>query len=176
MSDSYDDEDYMNEEEDLEESQEMEYDDEDGMDYDGAGVDDEEGDFQVVPEKDKVKSYEVESKSLTIDDVRKDMRSNVEYVVSIFGLEPDVARMLLREFSWNRERMTEQYMDNASKVLIKAGIEQAVASPVSPTRSTATAQLARDASTTRKLTRKPTLPIPAQSGIWKEKYAMKENA
>ncbi|KAG8832946.1 hypothetical protein FRC17_000275 [Serendipita sp. 399] len=166
MSDSYDDEDYMNEEEDLEESQEMEYDDEDGMDYDGAGVDDEEGDFQVVPEKDKVKSYEVECKSLTADEVRKVMRSSVEYVVSIFGLEPDVARMLLREFGWNRERMTEQYMENSSKVLIKAGIEQDAASPISPVRSTGTTQLARDASTTRKLTRKPTLSTTTpQSGF-----------
>ena len=47
----------------------------------------EEGDYPVIPDKDKPKSYDVESKSLSVSDVQRDMRSQVEYVVSVFGLE-----------------------------------------------------------------------------------------
>lgn len=46
-----------------------------------------EGDFEVVPDKDKTKSYDVDSKSLSVAEVQKGMRADVEHVVSIFGLD-----------------------------------------------------------------------------------------
>ncbi|CAG7854728.1 E3 ubiquitin-protein ligase dbl4 {ECO:0000250/UniProtKB:P36113, ECO:0000305} {ECO:0000250/UniProtKB:P36113}; AltName: Full=DNA-break-localizing protein 4 {ECO:0000303/PubMed:23628481}; AltName: Full=Histone E3 ligase 1 {ECO:0000250/UniProtKB:P36113} [Serendipita indica DSM 11827] len=153
MSDSYDDDEYMEEEEeDLFEDEVMSDDD--------AAMDNEEGDYPVIPDKDKPKSYDVESKSLSVDDVQKDMRSQVEYVVSVFGLEPDTARMLLRDYGWNRERMTEQYMEDPSKVLIKAGIEPDATSPRSPIRSTSSQPPKESSFSFRRSTRKNPVPDP----------------
>lgn len=53
-----------------------------------SDLDDGEGDFvAVVPESERVKGYDVESNSLSVADIQRDMRSDVEHVVSIFGLE-----------------------------------------------------------------------------------------
>jgi hypothetical protein len=50
----------------------------------------EDGDFEVVPDKDKTKSYDVECKSLSVAEVQKGMRADVEHVVSIFGLDVSI--------------------------------------------------------------------------------------
>lgn len=50
-------------------------------------VGEQDGEYDVVPDKDKPKSYDVDSKSLTVQDIRRDMKNDVEHVVSIFGLD-----------------------------------------------------------------------------------------
>lgn len=55
--------------------------------YSNTAADNEEVEFDVVPEKDKAKSYDVDSKSLSVQDVQKDMKADIEHIVSIFGLE-----------------------------------------------------------------------------------------
>ncbi|CAG8664243.1 14785_t:CDS:2, partial [Acaulospora colombiana] len=171
----YDEDDYMNE--DYSDGDiELGYEDDDA----NGDVANEEADFEVVPEKDKVKSYEVESTSLSVTEVQKRMRDSIEHVVSIFGLEPDSARMLLREYGWNTERLIDKYMDSPTKVAVKAGIQreasigqQSVNSAVEPQAN-------------RRSTRRSTLPTPAAAGetntaataglhTLKAKYARKEN-
>ena len=140
-----------------------------------VAAENEEGDFEVVPDKDKTKSYDVEAKSLSVAEVQKGMRSDVEHIVSIFGLDvrlhslsysvfwanidrcsmfhmnqSDSARMLLREYNWNSERLIEKYMDNPTKVQVDAGVQRPVANgPSAP----------KEPLTPRRSTRKSTLPV-----------------
>lgn len=44
-------------------------------------------DFEVVAEKDKPKSYDIEYKTLSADQVRQAMKADVEHIVSMLGLE-----------------------------------------------------------------------------------------
>ena len=47
-------------------------------------------DFEVVAEKDKPKSYDIEYKTLSADQVRQSMKADVEYIVSMLGLEVSI--------------------------------------------------------------------------------------
>jgi hypothetical protein len=55
--------------------------------YNNTAADNEEAEFEIVPEKDKAKAYDVDSKSLSVQDIEKDMKADIEHIVSIFGLE-----------------------------------------------------------------------------------------
>ncbi|KAF4597837.1 hypothetical protein EYR38_006228 [Pleurotus pulmonarius] len=102
------------------------YDDEDMMDTQEDEDDDEMmgsyDDFKIAP-KGKHKSYEVEYESLSQDAVEKLMSADVEHICGIFGVDRDTALLLLRSMSWNKERLIEKYMDNATSVLCAAGIQ-----------------------------------------------------
>jgi len=105
-----------------------------------------------VPVKDKEKSYQVDFATLSKKDVQKAMDENVEYITGIFGIEvrelrghsdtrvsliiilqPEVASILLRHYEWNKEKLTEKFMDHPTGVNAEAGVS---ARPISP-RSTA---------------------------------------
>ncbi|EAU90928.1 RING-5 domain-containing protein [Coprinopsis cinerea okayama7 len=104
------------------------YDDEDMLD----GTQDDEvsdddmdmdiGDDFKVSTKGKRKSYEVEHESLSQAAVEKVMRDDAEHTSGILGVELDIAKLLLRHSSWNKEKLIEQYMDNPTKVMVSAGI------------------------------------------------------
>ncbi|KAF9497917.1 hypothetical protein BDN71DRAFT_1443979 [Pleurotus eryngii] len=102
------------------------YDDGDMMDTQEDEDDDEMmgsyDDFKITP-KGKHKSYEVEYESLSQDAVEKLMSADVEHICGIFGVDRDAALLLLRSMSWNKERLIEKYMDNATSVLCAAGIQ-----------------------------------------------------
>lgn len=55
--------------------------------HNNTAADNEDAEFEVVPEKDKAKSYDVDAKSLSVQDIQKNMKADIEHVVSIFGLE-----------------------------------------------------------------------------------------
>lgn len=44
-------------------------------------------DFEVVAEKDRPKSYDIEYKTLSADQVKQSMKADVEHIVSMLGLE-----------------------------------------------------------------------------------------
>src|SRR5712671_2155897 len=89
-------------------------------------------------------AYEVDYKALTHQQVKDLMVADIEYISTIFGVDvslcvfiyhnvlltfcipcvaqSDVAALLLRYLDWNKDRLTERYMDDASSISIAAGI------------------------------------------------------
>ncbi|KAJ3504265.1 hypothetical protein NLJ89_g8029 [Agrocybe chaxingu] len=91
-------------------------DSQDEMEMDNFG-----DDFKVVP-KGKRKPYEVEYESLSQQAVERLMQRDVDHICGIFGVDASVASLLLRYLKWNKERLIEKYMDNATAVLVAAGV------------------------------------------------------
>jgi ariadne-1 len=109
-------------------------------------------DIKVVSEGKK--AYEVDYKPLTHQQVKDLMVVDVDYISTIFGVEvslyvfaydgailticvppieqSELAALLLRHMDWNKDRLTEKYMDNASSISIAAGVFSAP-KPSSPT-------------------------------------------
>lgn len=111
------------------------YDEDDMMDGDEDSVsemDMDNEDFKV-PIKEKKKAYEVDFTSLSQTAIEKMMDSELEHIAGIFGVDRDTAALLLRHLQWNKERLIEKYMDNASSVSIDAGISSPSTSTSSPT-------------------------------------------
>jgi ariadne-1 len=119
------------------------YDDEDMMDEDDAysdsvsEMDMDNEDFKI-PAKEKKKSYEVDYTSLSQDAVVKLMNAELEHISGIFGVERDVAALLLRHLSWNKERLIEKYMDHANAVSVSAGVSLPDPDPASSPSSSST--------------------------------------
>jgi len=111
-----------------------EYSDDDNMyfDEDEEMLDDEEdesaSDMELDPLSDfgepgrQRKLYEVDYSSLSQYDIDKLMQSDIEYISSVFGVDPDSASLMLRWIEWNKEKLIEKYMDNANAVTTAAGI------------------------------------------------------
>ncbi|PPQ92982.1 hypothetical protein CVT25_000183 [Psilocybe cyanescens] len=137
-----------------------EYSDDDGEYYDDEemfdGTQDEDdsgddvdmdnfGDDFKVAAKGKRKSYEVEYESLSQQAVEKLMQRDVDHICGIFGVDikklrgskADTANLLLRYMGWNKERLIEKYMDNATSVLVAAGVtaSEPVSPPAAPVRT-----------------------------------------
>ncbi|EPQ56890.1 hypothetical protein GLOTRDRAFT_73357 [Gloeophyllum trabeum ATCC 11539] len=118
MSDDYSDDEYYYDE------------DEDMMDADDgdSAPSDEEMDMEVfdndfkLPGKARKKSYEVDSEPLSQAQVERLMQTDIEHISGIFGVDENVASLLLRHMSWNKERLIEKYMDHATAVSVEAGI------------------------------------------------------
>ncbi|KDQ55635.1 hypothetical protein JAAARDRAFT_195472 [Jaapia argillacea MUCL 33604] len=108
------------------------YDDEEEMDTqeDGSAPSDDDMDMETfnddfrVTGKGKRKSYEVECEPLSKSDVEKLMQQDVDHISGIFGVDDTTASLLLRFMDWNKEKLIEKYMDNASAISISAGISQ----------------------------------------------------
>ncbi|TBU44537.1 RING-5 domain-containing protein [Dichomitus squalens] len=132
MSSDYeisDDENYSYEEEEEEDEMEVEdYDDGSASEIEVDGI----GDDFKVPGGSERKVYEVDYMSLSQPDVEKIMATDVNYISGIFGVEPAVAAQLLRHMNWNKEKLTDKYMDNASQVSVAAGVELPPREPTPP--------------------------------------------
>ncbi|KAH0609326.1 uncharacterized protein H6S33_012812 [Morchella sextelata] len=104
MSDAYgdDDEDSLGE---------LDY-EEDGGEYIDEGKE----------EKPTKRSYEVEFKVYSDDQIRKSQQNQVEEVASILGLPGEQVAILLRHFKWQKDRLIEKYMDSGEEVLEEAGL------------------------------------------------------
>ncbi|KAF8196588.1 hypothetical protein BJ912DRAFT_955748 [Pholiota molesta] len=113
---SDDDGEYYDDEEMIDGTQDEEDDSTDEMDMDNYG-----DDFKVAA-KGKRKPYEVDYESLSQQAVEKLMQRDVDHICGIFGVEPDTASLLLRHSKWNKEKLIENYMDNANGVLVAAGV------------------------------------------------------
>ncbi|KAH7889015.1 RING-5 domain-containing protein [Phlebopus sp. FC_14] len=97
----------------------------DDMDMDAFG-----DDFKV-PQRAMRKAYEIEHESLPQSAVEKLMAADVDHISGIFGVDTSIAALLLRYMNWNKERLIEKYMDNASAVSVAAGITAPSKAPVS---------------------------------------------
>ncbi|KII92201.1 hypothetical protein PLICRDRAFT_36992 [Plicaturopsis crispa FD-325 SS-3] len=167
-------------------SSDYEYSDDDGEYYDdGEMMDtqeddsapsDDEMDMDVfnddfkVSNKGKHKSYEVDYDSLSQADVEARMQQDVEHISGIFGVDAATAALLLRHMNWNKERLIEKFMDNASGVTAAAGIAPPPRTPPAaspaPIRSqplTAT-RSSSSGSGARRSTRRTTADTPRASG------------
>ncbi|KAH0589679.1 hypothetical protein H2248_005403 [Termitomyces sp. 'cryptogamus'] len=116
------------------------YDDDEEEMMDGTqDEDDVEDDFKIAPKAQR-KAYEIDYESLSPSAVERRMKDEVEHIGGILGVDESTAGLLLRFMGWNKERLIEKYMDNASQVLVDAGV--AVPAPVRcppPRRPTRTA-------------------------------------
>ncbi|KAF8705924.1 Glycosyl transferase family 21, partial [Rhizoctonia solani] len=72
--------------------------------------------------KGKSKSYEVDHKSLSVEDLERQMEKDAEQFTSIFGIDLPTALMILRYMSWNKEQAMEKFMEDQQLMLRKAGI------------------------------------------------------
>ncbi|KAI0948939.1 hypothetical protein AcW1_008674 [Taiwanofungus camphoratus] len=121
----YSDDDYYDEDEDMLE------------DGDGSAseMDLDVNDFDVSSEP-RRKLYEIEYTSLSQNDVEQLMQSDVAHISEIFGVDSDHASLMLRYMNWNREKLTEKYMDNSTAVTDGAGITLPEKAKVQPPAST----------------------------------------
>ncbi|KIJ60072.1 hypothetical protein HYDPIDRAFT_117794 [Hydnomerulius pinastri MD-312] len=163
-------------------SSDYEYSDEDGDYYydededmmstqeDGSAPSDDEmdmdafGDDFKVPQRAARKAYEIEHESLPQSAVEKLMTSDVDHISGIFGADASTAALLLRHMNWNKERLIEKYMDNASVVSVAAGISRPSRTSLSPSaagpeRSQSTSSSARSGGL-RRPTRQTPVPTP----------------
>ncbi|CAA7260706.1 unnamed protein product [Cyclocybe aegerita] len=115
---------YSDDEEMIDGTQDEEDDSQDEMEMDNFG-----DDFKVVP-KGKRKPYEVEYESLSQHSVERLMQRDVDHICGIFGVDASVASLLLRHLKWNKEKLIEKYMDNATAVLVAAGVTVPEAVPL----------------------------------------------
>ncbi|PIL29670.1 hypothetical protein GSI_08108 [Ganoderma sinense ZZ0214-1] len=128
MSSVSDDENYSYEEEEDDEMDVDEYDDGSASEIEVDGFAD---DFKVGNSS-GLKVYEVEHSSLSQHQVEKIMAAEVDHISNIFGVEPAVAAELLRHMNWNKEKLTDKYMDNASQIAVAAGVECPPREPTPP--------------------------------------------
>ncbi|EGO00371.1 hypothetical protein SERLA73DRAFT_89338 [Serpula lacrymans var. lacrymans S7.3] len=161
---SDDDIDYSDEDDEMMDTQE-----------DGSASSDDDMDMDAfnedfkVPSKAMRKTYEIEYDTLTQTAVEKAMAADIEHISGIFGVDASVASLLLRYLSWNKERLIEKYMDNASAVSISAGISppsrSSVSSSAAPIRSHSSSTGGRSSGGLRRPTRqtpgKSRSPTPA---------------
>ncbi|KIK93554.1 hypothetical protein PAXRUDRAFT_828848 [Paxillus rubicundulus Ve08.2h10] len=114
------------------------YDDEDedmmSTEEDGSAPSDDEMDMDDfrIPHRAIRKAYEVEHEPLAQSAVEKLMSADVDHISGIFGVEASTAALLLRYMNWNKERLIEKYMDNASGVSVAAGISLPSRKSLSP--------------------------------------------
>ncbi|EIW83372.1 RING-5 domain-containing protein [Coniophora puteana RWD-64-598 SS2] len=111
------------------------------------------GDDFKVPPREKRKSYEVDHDSLSHDAVKKLMAADVDHIAGIFGVDANTAELLLHHLAWNKERLIEKYMDNASAVSVAAGIS--LPSRASPSSSAAPIRYQGSSTRSSAATRRP---------------------
>ncbi|KAG8738627.1 hypothetical protein FRC12_016680, partial [Ceratobasidium sp. 428] len=78
--------------------------------------------------KGKAKTYEVDYKSLSVEELEGHMGKDADQFAGIFGLDLPTATMFLRYMSWNKEQAIEKFMEDQQAMLRKAGIVPAAGS------------------------------------------------
>ncbi|RPD54443.1 RING-5 domain-containing protein [Lentinus tigrinus ALCF2SS1-7] len=111
-----------------EDEMEVDFDDESASEIEVDGIGD---DFKVAVRRER-KVYDVDFTSLSQPEIEKIMQTDVDHISGIFGVEPAVAAQLLRHMDWNKEKLIEKYMDNASSVAVAAGVELPPREPTPP--------------------------------------------
>ncbi|KAG9124998.1 hypothetical protein FRC07_009404 [Ceratobasidium sp. 392] len=72
--------------------------------------------------KGKAKTYEVDHKSLSVEELEKHMQKDADQFAGIFGLDLPTAMMFLRYMNWNKEQAIEKFVEDQQGMLRKAGI------------------------------------------------------
>ncbi|KAJ3966704.1 hypothetical protein EV361DRAFT_832400 [Lentinula raphanica] len=153
------------------------YQNDDDQDEDDMEMDDYNDDFRISAGS-KQKSYEVDYKSLSQSSVEKSMKEDVDHICGIFGVEPPIASLLLRHADWNKEPLIEKYMENATKVLVDAGvaIPEPVAEPTPVRTHHSVDKLSSTGSASRRSTRSTSkllssLTSPTRSSAQKSSFS-----
>lgn len=76
-------------------------------------------DKDLTPKK---KSFEVNFKVHSPEDIQSYQKQQVAEVSMILGQPPESAAILLRHARWNKEKLIESYMDQQDEVLENAGL------------------------------------------------------
>lgn len=87
------------------------------QEFSNSGFDDIKADKQIK------RSYEVDFKVHSVEDLEKAQEQRVEQITAILGLPQEQSALLLRHFKWNKERLVEKYVDASEKVLRDAGLQ-----------------------------------------------------
>ncbi|KAJ1304508.1 hypothetical protein OPQ81_005653 [Rhizoctonia solani] len=72
--------------------------------------------------KGKSKAYEVDHKSLSVEDLEKQMEKDAEQFTSIFDIDLPTALMILRHMNWNKDKAMEKFVEDQQLMLRNAGI------------------------------------------------------
>ncbi|GBC07666.1 hypothetical protein RclHR1_07600005 [Rhizophagus clarus] len=106
-------------------SEDFYQDSDDDVEEEDDYADDDDNDHyftDVVARKDRKKNYEVNFSVHSNEDIVKRQDDEVTHVSNIIGIQKQHAVTLLRHFHWNKERLIDQYMEDSTEVLNKAGI------------------------------------------------------
>lgn len=66
----------------------------------------------IIPDKEQKKSYEVDFKVHSIDDILSIQRQEISHISGILSCSLENSAILLRLFKWSKERLIEEYMEN----------------------------------------------------------------
>ncbi|KAG0370456.1 hypothetical protein BGZ54_006232 [Gamsiella multidivaricata] len=76
----------------------------------------------MMAEKYRKKSYEIEFSVLFQEDITAAQVNASSHVAGMLGVSDNQAVVLLRTYKWNIERLIEQYMENPEKTFDQAGV------------------------------------------------------
>ncbi|KAI0318854.1 hypothetical protein OF83DRAFT_1170733 [Amylostereum chailletii] len=116
-----------------------------------------------VTAKGKKRSYEIDYEGLSQKQVEDLMQADIDHISAIFGVDSSVAALLLRYMDWNKDRLIDKYMDNASAISTAAGIsppEPAPASSKAPSPGPDRAKRGTRSTRSSKKAERPTPPPP----------------
>ncbi|KAF8424054.1 hypothetical protein EV426DRAFT_100094 [Tirmania nivea] len=74
-------------------------------------------------DKPQRKSYEVEFRVYSDNQIQKAQAEQIEEVSNILGLPFEQCAVLMRHFQWQKERLIEQYLNSQEEVLDAAGLD-----------------------------------------------------
>ncbi|GAA6039888.1 hypothetical protein JCM8097_006784 [Rhodosporidiobolus ruineniae] len=72
---------------------------------------------------------QVDYSVLSLQELEEEQRRAIAYVQEMLQLKPESAAVLLRYFSWKKEKLVETYMEDADLTLERAGIREDGAQP-----------------------------------------------
>ncbi|GAA5919530.1 hypothetical protein JCM6882_004763 [Rhodosporidiobolus microsporus] len=72
---------------------------------------------------------QVDYSVLSLRDIEEEQKKAIAYVQEMLQLKPESAAVLLRHFSWKKEKLVETYMEDADATLDRAGIREDGAQP-----------------------------------------------
>ncbi|RKP17959.1 hypothetical protein ROZALSC1DRAFT_30287 [Rozella allomycis CSF55] len=73
--------------------------------------------------------WQVDFKVLSAQTIESMLGKEITQISSILGLDTEMAIILLRYFSWNKDKTIERYMEDPEKVLVDAGIKDEFSQP-----------------------------------------------
>jgi len=79
-------------------------------------------DEDVTPARKRRKDYEVEHKVIPGTELTRKVKHDIHEVTSILNVNPGIAYALLVKYHWKQERLLEEYYENETGVLVKAGV------------------------------------------------------
>lgn len=83
-------------------------------------------DFHPLGQTKTRKFYDTDFKVLTSETIDQLQNDEITQISTLCGLSRDYSLLLLRKYSWNKEKLLEKYMENPELSLQQAGISEGV--------------------------------------------------